>query len=156
MDKAVSIFIGDLLLKLLPILPYSAVSLPRAASRSPFSVAATSKGKFCGDYNGDPAQAQRKRVVWGKDERRNERALPLGRNERYGARKDEAEFRKGTPQQDDRRGENEQKANFGTVVESCSKLLPTTPIAVFSKLCETPFAPLRSFSKGRKKSTLDF
>ena len=80
----------------------------------------------------------------------------LWRNERYGVREDEAGFGEGTPQQDDRRGENEQKANFGTVVESCSKQLRTTPIAVSSKLRETPSAPLNPFSKRAQKSTLDF
>ena len=46
-----------------------------------------------------------------------------------------AGFGEGTPQQDSRRGKNEQKVNFGTSVESCSKKLPdcrSLPTATFS------------------------
>ena len=46
-----------------------------------------------------------------------------------------AGFGEVTPQQDSRRGKNEQKVNFGTSVESCSKKLPdcrSLPTATFS------------------------
>ncbi len=80
----------------------------------------------------------------------------LRRNERYGVREDEAGFGEGTPQQDDHRGENEQKANFGTVVESCSKLLRTTPIAIFQNSAKRPLPHCALISKRAQKSTLDF
>lgn len=39
---------------------------------------------------GAPARAQRKRVVWGDDEQRSERALPCRRGEGYGACEEDA------------------------------------------------------------------
>jgi hypothetical protein len=69
----------------------------------------------------------------------------------FSARRASAGLGEGTPQQDCPQEQNEQRAKFGAVVESCSKLLRTSPIVVFSKLHEASCSPLRSFCKRAQK-----
>ena len=79
-----------------------------------------SEKKICGVLFGDPAQAQQSGLC---GERTSDGMYELSRSsgsEGIVVREDEAGFGEGTPQQDWPQDQNEQRAKFGTVVESCS------------------------------------
>ena len=76
---------------------------------------------------------QSQQTLWGEDERRNECVFALERKRMicspWGR---QAGFGEGTPQQDLPKGQNRRYADFGTVVESCSKKVAAFPVWAFA------------------------